>query len=68
MYRSSSSPLGGGEGEGDLDGRPSLNGVPSPLSPIPPAAGYGGSSGSGGLDSGSTVVFAFVQGRCEQVG
>jgi len=68
MYRLSSSPLGGGEGEGDLDGHPSLDGIPSPHPPIPPAAGHRGSSGSGGLDSGSAVVFAFVQGRRKQDG
>jgi len=52
-YRSSSSPLDGGKGEGDLDGYPGLGGDPPPCPPLPPAAGHGGSSGSGGLDGGS---------------
>jgi len=53
MYRSSSSPLGGVKGEGDLDGCPGLAGDPLPLPPLPPAAGHSGSSGSGVLDGGS---------------
>jgi len=52
-YRSSSSPLGGGEGESDLDGRPGLGGDPPPLPPLSPAAGHGRSGGSGELDGGS---------------
>jgi len=53
MYRLSSSLPCDGEGEGDLDGRSDLGGIPPPLSPLPPAAGHGGSSGSDGLVSGS---------------
>jgi len=53
MYRLSSSLPRDGMGKGDLDSRSDLGGVPPPLSPLPPAAGHGGSSGSDGLVGGS---------------
>ena len=62
-YKSLSSLLGGGEGKGDLGGRPGLGGVLPPLPPPPPAIGHGGSGGSGGLDSRSAGCLCLHAGK-----
>jgi len=55
MYKSSSSPLGSGEGKGDLDGCPGPGGILPPLPPPPLAIGHSGSGGSSRLDGGSVA-------------